>query len=84
MIKSKFYCEPCEFKFEDEGFKKEWQDKMYGPCWKRLAYCPKCHKPVDELYSKSSSSKSADFDSYVDSLKKNGGGGCNPGGGCCG
>lgn len=86
-MKNKFYCTQCKTIFETEGYKKEWEDKIYGHCWKRLAKCPTCKAVCDEFWQKnntSSKKNNFDFDSYVESLKNKGGGGCSPGGGCCG
>lgn len=82
-MKSKFYCQNCQSIFETEGRKIEYQDSIYGHCWRRVANCPTCNIECGEHSQKSSSKKSVDFDSYVNDLR-NRGGGCNPGGGCCG
>lgn len=47
-MKRLFFCSTCNLKFTDEGKLKEWQDKIYGVCRKRVAFCPKCGKEVDE------------------------------------
>ena len=76
-MKNMFFCEQCNYKFEHEGVKKEWDDTMYGKCWKRIAYCPQCKKECGEA--------SLDFDSLVQNLKnKKSSGRCCGGGGCCG
>ncbi len=52
----KFYCSNCKKIFEAEGEKKEWQDSIYGYCWKIVAKCPTCGRECDE-YRPSFSSK---------------------------
>jgi len=80
----KFYCEKCKKVFEAQGIKEEYTSPIYGPCWKRVSQCPDCGSKCDEYRQVTSAKKgSFDFDSYVESLR-NRGGGCNPGGGCCG
>jgi hypothetical protein len=81
---SKFYCSVCQKSFESQGIKREWKDHIYGPCKKLIATCPTCKTECDEFRQKSSSKKGFDFDSYVSNLRNQGGGRCNPGGGCCG
>lgn len=82
-MKNKFYCQFCQSIFESEGKKLEYEDGIYGYCWKRVANCPTCGTECDEYSPKSTSKKSAEFDSYVNDLK-NRGGGCCGGNGCCG
>lgn len=78
-MKNKFYCQNCDYFFEEEGEKIEYQDKIYGHCWKRIAYCPKCKTQCDQYQPKTSpkKTKSPEFGS-------DGGCGCGFGGGCCG
>jgi hypothetical protein len=84
-MKNKFYCQNCIIFFEAEGGKIEFQDPIYGRCWKRVAPCPTCNKECNEQNQKSTSSKkSVDFDTYVSELKNRNSGGCCGGGGCCG
>lgn len=81
---NKFYCQKCQKAFDAEGVKHEYNSPIYGPCWKRMAACPNCGLESDELnQTKSAGKKSFDFDDYVNNLR-NQGGGCSPGGGCCG
>lgn len=82
-MKNKYFCQKCQKAFEAEGIKQEYTSPIYGPCWKRIAVCPDCGVECDEFRKKSSSKKNFDFDSYVSRLR-NQGGGCIPGGGCCG
>lgn len=84
-MKNKFFCQNCQTTFEAKGKKLEYQDPLYGHCWRRAAKCPTCGEECNQYYQKKSSSKKkVDFDSYVNDLRNRGGGGCNPGGGCCG
>ena len=80
---NKFFCQSCQLEFEAEGKKLEYQDRLYGPCWKRVANCPTCDKECDELKPTSSSKSNEEFDTYVQELQKRNGGCCG-GGGCCG
>ncbi|MFW5707232.1 MAG: hypothetical protein ACOCX0_01505 [Bacteroidota bacterium] len=46
---STFFCAACSLTFEDsQGLKKEYQDYIYGPCWKYIAYCPQCQQECSE------------------------------------
>ncbi len=40
----KFKCDNCFSVFESEGKKKEWNDPIYGYCWKYIATCPECNE----------------------------------------
>jgi len=53
----KFYCPKCKKIFEAEGEKKEWQDPIYGYCFKRTAKCPVCKTESDEYRSEGPSLK---------------------------
>jgi|YNPMSStandDraft_1061717.scaffolds.fasta_scaffold23070_2 hypothetical protein len=44
----KFYCSHCQKIFEAEGEKIFWEDKIYGKCFKKIAYCPDCQKECEE------------------------------------
>ena len=44
----KFWCDRCQILFSDKGKRKEWTDKIYGPCHKWVAFCPKCKDEVGE------------------------------------
>ncbi len=81
-MNSKFYCPNCKLEFEADGKKVEYQDRVYGPCWKRVANCPACHQESNEKSSLGDSSKN--FDELVESLNSQSRGGCCGGGGCCG
>lgn len=84
-MKNKFYCQKCQAIFEAEGKKVEYQDPIYGHCWKRVANCPACGAECSEHTPKGSQSKkNVDFDNYVNDLRNRGGGGCCGGSGCCG
>ncbi len=48
----KYYCPKCQKIFEAEGKKKEWEDKIYGRLWKKVANCPYCQEECDEYRSK--------------------------------
>jgi len=56
---NKFYCPKCDKIFEAEGKKKEWQDSIYGYCWKRTAKCPVCGTKCEEYRPTGSSKKSS-------------------------
>jgi hypothetical protein len=72
-MKNIFFCEQCNYKFENEGIKKEWDDKMYGKCWKWISQCPRCNKECGEVFIRTSSSKKdVDFDKFVNDLKNKG------------
>lgn len=43
-----FWCNQCKILFSNKGKRKEWVDKIYGPCHKWVAFCPKCKNEVDE------------------------------------
>ena len=45
---NKFYCPDCRKIFEAEGKRKEWQDPIYGKCWKNVANCSVCGRECDE------------------------------------
>lgn len=66
----KYYCPYCQKIFEAEGEKREWEDKIYGPCWKKIAICPNCHNECEEYRVKKNISKE----------EKNCSGNCS----CCG
>ena len=83
-MKNKFYCQKCKSIFEAEGKKIEYQDPIYEHCCRRVANCPTCNAECSEYTQKSSSKKGLISISYVNDLRNRGGGGCNPGGGCCG
>ncbi|MFN3302048.1 MAG: hypothetical protein ACK413_03425 [Patescibacteria group bacterium] len=53
----KFYCPKCKKIFEAEGEKREWQDPVYGSCWKMIARCPICGNKCDEYRPSVSPSK---------------------------
>ena len=53
----KFYCPKCDEIFDAEGKKKEWQDSIYGYCWKLVAKCPDCGAECEEWRPKGSSGK---------------------------
>lgn len=82
-MKNKFFCQKCQVIFEAEGMKKEYEDHIYGQCWKRIASCPACDAECEEYRQKNSPKKNVDFDSYVKDLRNRGGGGCSPESGCC-
>jgi len=44
----KFECKNCNTVFESEGEKKEWQDGVYGSCFKYVAECPDCGSSCNE------------------------------------
>ena len=47
----KYFCQKCQKIFEAQGEKKEWKDKIYGECWKMIAFCPDCQSECDEYRS---------------------------------
>jgi len=60
----KFYCPKCKKIFEAEGKKKEWQDPIYGHCWKRTAKCPVCGTESDEYRPTGPSTKKSNLKDY--------------------
>jgi len=81
---NQFYCKTCKNIFEAVGVKEEYTSSVYGPYWKFVAPCPDCGATCDEHRASTSRRKGGfDFDSYVENLRSQGGG-CDPGGGCCG
>ena len=82
-MKNNFRCQDCQKIFKAVGKRVKYRDPFFGICWERIAKCPVCDSECREYRQKSSSKKKVDFDSYVNNLKNRGGGGCNPGGGCC-
>ena len=46
----KFYCQKCKKIFIAKGQKKEWQDPIYGRCWKYEAKCPDCGGKCSPYY----------------------------------
>jgi hypothetical protein len=60
----KFYCPKCDKIFEAEGKKKEWQDSIYGYCWKRTAKCPICGTECEEYRPSGPSTKKSSPKDY--------------------
>ena len=60
----KFYCPKCKKIFEAEGKKKEWQDSIYGYCWKRTAKCPICGTECEEYRPSGPSTKKSSPKDY--------------------
>jgi hypothetical protein len=60
----KFQCSKCQKIFEAEGKKKEWQDPIYGHCWKRIAKCPVCGNESEEYWPKRSLRKKSEQENY--------------------
>jgi len=84
QMKNKFFCQHCQEIFETKGKKVKYRDPIFGPCWERIAKCLICDAECREYRQKNSAKKDTNFDDYVDSLRNQGGGGCNLEGGCCG
>jgi len=81
---NQFYCKTGKNIFEAVGVKEKYTSVIYGPCWKFVAPCPDCGATCNEQRQVESRRKGGFyFDSYVENLRSQGGG-CNPGGGCCG
>jgi hypothetical protein len=58
-MEEKFYCSECKITYTAEGIKKEWNDPIYGPCMKFMAYCPACTKECNEYRDPNAQKKTA-------------------------
>ena len=74
-----FYCKSCKKDFEKKDpQKKEYNDPIYGYCWKYIAFCPDCDTECSEK------SKPKRVQKEQISTKKFPPGFCPKGGCCCG
>ena len=48
---TQFKCLECRTLFESKGEVTEYTSPVYGPCSKRVAYCPDCGEVSDEYRS---------------------------------
>ncbi len=49
---TKFKCNKCNHIFNAKGVKQESIHPIYGPTFKRVAYCPKCKSEAEEYISR--------------------------------
>jgi hypothetical protein len=74
---TRFQCDKCQAIFENEGEVLEYTSPVYGPCSKRVAYCPGCGDKSDEYRAPK---KSRTAPAYHEAMAATGG--CSSGS-CC-